>query len=87
MTRLTDDVRVVAVRQDSEPASFDWTATGARTFTIDRYDFEELIHGRCIGVDALNTGPTERAWLCVTRTPQEKRLPTERIFARRQRIH
>ena len=27
---------VVAVRQDSEPAGFDWTAAGARTFHIDR---------------------------------------------------
>ncbi len=36
MTRLADDVRVVAVRQDSEPAGFDWTAAGARTFNIDR---------------------------------------------------
>ncbi len=34
MTRLADDVRVVAVRQYSEPAGFDWTATGARTFTL-----------------------------------------------------
>ena len=25
---------MVAVRQDSEPASFDWTATGARTLTL-----------------------------------------------------
>ncbi len=34
MTRLPDDVRLVAVRQDSEPAGFDWTAAGARTFTL-----------------------------------------------------
>ncbi len=34
MTRLADDVRVVAVRQYSEPAGFDWTAAGARTLTL-----------------------------------------------------
>ena len=27
---------MVAVRQNSEPAGFDWTAAGARTFHIDR---------------------------------------------------
>ena len=35
MTRLTT-ASMVAVRQDSEPAGFDWTAAGARTLTIDR---------------------------------------------------